>query len=211
MNQDAARKNELWDFSQQFITPAVRRHLPNPVRGTALDISCGEGRRVESAAGLFGRAIGVDVAEMLQLPTRPSSWSPNVEFIVRENAQLPVESGSIDYVFTLRGLTWFDTIDQFDDEIAEVARILKPGGITMLWFGRITRLPFAMSPLELFRGYSHNGDEIVPLRVRQTRVRKSLRKAGLRHVALSTPLHPDTSWRLFRGGDLSYVTAVKRS
>ena len=129
--------------------------------------------------------------------------------MARESDRLPVESNSIDYVFTQRGLTKFNSLTRFHAEISEVERVLKPGGIATLWFGRITRWPFVMNPITRMRGYSYAEDDPIPLRVQQSAARRSLRKAGLKHVALSTPLHPDTSWQLFRGGDLSYVTAVK--
>ena len=75
--------------------------------------------------------------------------------------------------------------------------------------GRITRLPFVINPVTWMRGYSYREGDEIPLKVQQSAVRRVLRKARLNFPALSTPLHPDTSWRLVRGGNMSYVTAVK--
>ena len=47
------RKNELWDFSLRFITPTVRRLLPEPGDASALELGCGDGRRLDAAARLF--------------------------------------------------------------------------------------------------------------------------------------------------------------
>ena len=209
MTQDSTRKNDLWDFSLRFVTPTVRRLLPEPGNAVALELSCGEGSRLDAAARLFGRVVGVDSPEAidhaLARPDRPE----NVELMTREGRRLPADSGSVDFVFSLNGLTQFDSLDRFDAEVLEIARVLKPGGVAMLWFGRITRLPFALNPVTWLRGFSYNEDGAVPLKVQQTAVRRALQKAGFKYPALSTPLHPDTSWRLFRGGDLSYVTAIK--
>lgn len=209
MTHDTLRKNDLWDFSLRFVTPTVRRLLPGPGDAVALELGCGEGRRLEAAARLFGRVIGVDSPEMIDLALSRPGRVENVELLAREDLRLPVEPGSVDFVFSLYGLTRFDSLDRFNAEVLEVARVLRPGGIAMLWFGRITRLPFVVSPVTWIRGYSYTEGDEIPLKIQQSAARRSLRKAGLRYPALSTPLHPDTSWRLFRGGDLSYVTAVK--
>ncbi|MDA1279897.1 MAG: class I SAM-dependent methyltransferase [Chloroflexi bacterium] len=206
---DASARNELWDFSLRFITPTVRRNLPDPSQAVALELGCREGRRLDVASLMFDRVIGVDSPEKIELASQRSGRADGVELRVRGDDRLPVESGSIDFVYTLAGLTGLDSLQRFHTEVAEVSRVLKPGGVAMLWFGRITRLPFVVNPLTWFRGYSFSGADPALLRVQQSAARRSLQKAGLKHVALSTPLHPDTSWRLFRGGYLSYVTAVK--
>ena len=210
MNQNAVGKNDLWDFSLRFVTPAVRRLLPEPGDAVALELGCGEGRRLDAAAHLFGRVIGVDSPEMIDLALSRPGRAGNVELVAREQLRLPVESSSVDFVFSLHGLTQFNSLDRFNAEVLEAARVLKPGGIAMLWFGRITRLPFVINPVTWLRRISYSRDAAIPLKVQQSAMCWALRKARLRHRALSTPLHPDTSWRLFRGGDHSYATAVKQ-
>ncbi len=206
---NAASKNDLWDFSLRFVTPTVRRLLPEPGDAVALELGCGEGRRLEAAARLFGQVIGVDSPEMIDLALSRPGRAQNIELSAREGLRLPLEPGSVDFVFSLHGLTRFDSLERFGAEVSEAARVLKPGGIAMLWFGRITRLPFVLNPVTWIRGYSYTEGDAIPLKVQQSAVRRVLRKAGFKYPALSTPLHPDTSWRLFRGGDISYVTAVK--
>ncbi len=210
MTQNATTKNDLWEFSLRFVTPTVRRLLPEPGDAVALELGCGEGRRLNAAARLFGRVIGVDSPEMIDVALSQPGRAENVELVTREGLRLPVESGSVDFVFSFHGLTQFDSLDRFNAEVLEAARVLKPGGIAQLWFGRITRLPFVLNPVTWIRGYSYAEGDAIPLKVQQSAVRRALRKARFRYPALSTPLHPDTSWRLFRGGNISYVTAVKK-
>ena len=210
MTQDSTKKNDLWDFSLRFVTPTVRRLLPEPADAVALELGCGEGRRLDAAAQLFGRVIGVDSPEMIDRALSRPARAENVELAAREQLRLPLESGSVDFVFTFDGLTHFESRDRLNAEVLEAARVLKPGGIVMFWYGRITRLPFVINPVTWLRGISYNGDAAIPLKVQQSAMRWALRKARLRHRALSTPLHPDTSWRLFRGSDHSYATAVKQ-
>jgi len=209
MTRHSANKNELWEFSLRFVTPTVRRLLPEPGGAIALELGCGDGRRLEAAASLFGRVIGVDSPEMIDSALSRPGRAENVELIAREGLRLPVESGSVDFVYAFHGLTNFNSRKRFDAEILEAERVLKPGGIAQLWFGRIPRLPFVINPVTWMRGYSYREGDEIPLKVQQSAVRRVLRKARLNFPALSTPLHPDTSWRLFRGGNMSYVTAVK--
>ena len=210
LTPDAASKRVLWDFSLRFVTPTVRRLLPDPSDAVALELGCGNGMRLGAAAQLFGHVIGVDSPDVIDGELSRSGRPENVELLARGGRELPVEPGSVDFVYSLYGLTQFDSLERFDAEFSGVARALKPGGIAMLWFGRITRLPFVLNPVTRLRGYSYTAGDEIPLKVQQFTVRRSLRRAGLKHHALSTPLHPDTSWRLFRGGDLSYVTASKK-
>jgi ubiquinone/menaquinone biosynthesis C-methylase UbiE len=209
MTVESVNKNDLWDFSLRFVTPTVRRLLPEPGDAVALELGCGEGRRLIAAARLFGRVIGVDSPEQIDLALARPGRPENVELVTREALRLPVESGSVDFVFSFHGLTKFDSLDRFNAEVLEVARVLKPGGLAQVWFGRITRLPFVVNPVTWMRGYSYSAGDEIPLKVQQSAVRRALRRARFKYPALSTPLHPDTSWRLFRGGNISYATAVK--
>ena len=202
-------KKDIWDFSLRFITPTVRRYLPDPGDAIAIELGCGDGTRVTAASVLFDTVTGLEHTDFIPADHTQTSVPSNVDMIEMDSTRIPFGEDSVDFVFSFNGLTRFNSLSLFDNTVSEVARVLKPGGVAMLWFGRITRLPFLINPVTIARGYKYCPDSDISLRVSQSRARKSLRRAHLKHVALSTPLHPDTSWRLFRGGRYSYVTAIK--
>ena len=113
--------SEIWDFSRRFITPTVSRHLPDPGEAVALELGCREGRRLEAASHFFGRVIGVDSPEMIDLAMSRPGRPDNTELMAREGDQLPLESDSVDFVFSLGGLTRFDSPERFQREVAEVS------------------------------------------------------------------------------------------
>ena len=125
---------------------------------------------------------------------------------------LPLDNASADFIYSLHGVLRLPDLTSFKSLVNECARVLRPGGVAMLWFGRLTRLPFAPPGKAWLRGFDLRPDLVSGanrLHIRMFHARRAARSAGMNTPSLSTPLHPDTSWRLFRGGDLSYITAHK--
>lgn len=96
---------------------------PEPGR-LLLDISCGQGRLVRFAQEKGLRAIGMDFAEDgVRIGIRHES--PESGWSVADGERLPVATGSVDYV------THIGSLEHYQDPqagIAEIRRILKPGG-----------------------------------------------------------------------------------
>lgn len=209
MSSPSHDKNNLWEFTLNFVTPTVRLLLPDVQSATAVELGgIGDGDRLVSATSLFGRVIGVASESAIQYLDQ-IEFPSEIELKILHSGKIPLESGSVDFVYTLNGLTHLSDMDSVNARVCEIERVLKPGGVAMLWFGRITRLPFVLNPMTWLNGHRYTDDDDYPLRIQQSAMRRILRKERLKHRALSTPLHPDTSWRLFRGGELNYVTAVK--
>ena len=116
---------------------------------------------------------GIDSPEIIDAALPVTGRPDNVDLLARKSDRLPEDSNSIDFVFSIAGLTQFETLARFEKEISEVQRVLKPNGLAMLWFGRITRMPFVVNPATWLRGYSYRPEDKIALRVRQTAVRSS--------------------------------------
>ncbi len=107
--------NRLLSFGQeQTWRRRAASHLPE---GTVLDLGSGTG----AAAPIFGsrRVVALDpVHEMLAL-------SPIAERVVGVGEALPFASGSLDGVFSAYV---FRNLSSVDGTLAEMARVLRPGG-----------------------------------------------------------------------------------
>lgn len=91
-----------------------------------LDIGCGPGAAVRTAAGSVARAVGVDrSAPMIEIARRRSGRFSNVEFAPAGAEDLPFEAGTFDRVWTIHA---FHHWEDADLGIAECLRVLKPGG-----------------------------------------------------------------------------------
>lgn len=89
-------------------------------RGVVLDLGCGNGPLI---AALGGRGIGVDAcAPEIE---RAQARLPEATFHVARAQALPIEDASVDSVLSHHAFYLFDPIEPV---IAEIARVLRPGG-----------------------------------------------------------------------------------
>lgn len=102
----------------------VRHGLP-PGRG--IDIGCGDGRLmaiVLKAAGEHREVVGIDLdPEEIQTATGTGVYA---ELHVARADQIPEPDGSFDWAFSNSTL---EHIAELDGTLAEVARLLRPGGV----------------------------------------------------------------------------------
>ncbi len=210
----------FWEFSARIITPTIERLIPDPSNCHAVELGYGDGRLLCPAASYFGRVTGVatdstdDASDASVLNRSQPCDASRIELASTEaDHSLPFEEASVDFIYSLHGVLRFPDLDSFRKLVIEIERVLRPGGVAMLWFGRISRFPFLLPGRDWLRGWAHRP---IPetrndsaLHIRMYHARRAVLKSGMKAVSLSTPLHPDTSWRLLRGGPMSYVTAWK--
>jgi SAM-dependent methyltransferase len=104
---------------------------PIPEGAVVLDIGCGAGTDLLLAAravGANGRAIGVDMTESMRERARAGAKAcgfDHVDVVDGDATSLPVETGSIDVVISNGVL---NLVPEKARAIAEIARVLKPGG-----------------------------------------------------------------------------------
>jgi arsenite methyltransferase len=102
-----------------------------PAGATVLDIGCGAGTDLLLAArhvGPTGRAIGVDMTEAMRERASKGAAAcglANVEVRLGDATRLPVEDRSVDVVISNGVL---NLVPEKDRAVAEIARVLKPGG-----------------------------------------------------------------------------------
>jgi SAM-dependent methyltransferase len=104
---------------------------PLEAGATVLDIGCGAGTDLLLAArrvGPRGRAIGVDMTAGMRARAAAGATAcglTNVELRDGDATRLPVEDGSVDIVIANGVL---NLVPEKDRAIAEIARVLRPGG-----------------------------------------------------------------------------------
>jgi len=119
-----ADMGEGGDFTRSAVTDApVLARIDGRGHRTALDVGCGEGRfcRMLRARGIA--AVGIDPTEALLAEARRRD--PDGDYRLGRAEALPFVDGSFDLVVSY--LTLID-IDDITAAIAEMARVLRPGG-----------------------------------------------------------------------------------
>ena len=91
-----------------------------------LDIGCGPGAAVRTAAAIVERAVGVDRSEpMIAIATRRSAKVANAEFQAAGAEDLPFPDATFDRVWTIHAFHHWEDQTQ---GLAESMRVLRPGG-----------------------------------------------------------------------------------
>ena len=104
---------------------------PLPAGATVVDVGCGGGMDLLLAAlhvGPTGRAIGVDMTAQMREQAQAGAKTlalTHVEVRDGDATQLPIDDGSVDVVISNGVL---NLVPLKDRAIAEIARVLKPGG-----------------------------------------------------------------------------------
>ena len=97
-----------------------------PSRGLCWEAGCGSGQATRDLALRFERVHAGDpsAAQIAQAPSLA-----NVDFVVEAGEQCSLPDASADLACVAQALHWFDRQAYF----AEVARVLKPGGVLVAW------------------------------------------------------------------------------
>jgi len=110
--------DSYWRYHRdQFLTL-----LPPPGLRT-VDVGCGEGRLTRHMKDLGHRIVGIDASPSMIAAARGSD--PSMDLRIADATTLPLEDGSADLAVAF--MTLHD-IDAMPRAVAEIARILVPGG-----------------------------------------------------------------------------------
>ena len=176
-----------WDFLWHIAQP-LTPYLTRPETKTALEIGHGGGRLLAAAGRCFQFVIGVDIHDendKVHSALRDRGIR-NAQLMKTEGARLPVGPEHVDCVYSFIVLQHVETYAVFERYVEETYRVLKPGGLAVLYFARRYRWSFDRSsrllygldrllePLLLWKGY-----EELPAPVNSTNLRVSLRQATL--------------------------------
>lgn len=126
-----------WDFALH-IAGQIAPWMEKPEEKTILEIGYGGGRILSAAARAFRRAVGVDihnhhefVAKVLQ-----ARGMANIELLGTDGSAIPCPDNSIDVVYSFIVMQHMERIAIWQSYLRETFRVLRPGGLAMLYFGR---------------------------------------------------------------------------
>lgn len=108
-------------------TPAFFGMLPSVDGHSGLDIGCGEGHNTRLLARRGARMTGIDIARTFVRNAREAETeqSLGIDYELESAVDLPFEEASFDFATAFMSLM---DIPETDLVLAEVLRVLKPGG-----------------------------------------------------------------------------------
>jgi ubiquinone/menaquinone biosynthesis C-methylase UbiE len=136
-NTDAAFIRGQWDFALHIAAP-LAPYLQKPEQKRVLEIGHGGGRILCAASRGFAKGFGVDIHDHNQLVHTELSRRGvhNVELLQGDGHTLPVPDQGVDVVYSFVVLQHVQKIKIFQEYVQEAFRILTPGGLALLYFGR---------------------------------------------------------------------------
>ena len=157
-----------------------------------LDVGCGPGFYVVDIldiVGQTGAVTGVDTsAAMLAIAGRKAGDRPNVRLLEGEATKLPVGDASVDRAISVQV---FEYLSDVDAALAELLRVVRPGGRVVIWDIDWSTLSWHSSDTERMRRIAGAWDRHLADPVLPRTLLASLRRAGFTDVRRDA--HPFTA------------------
>ena len=126
--------NSCWGFVTDLAYSKIK--LQDRYR-LVVEVGCGTGhelQKVGSQAGSDVRFIGVEPAEELRgRAVKLLNDFKNVRVLNGRFEDLPIESGTVDYIYSILAFHWTTSLET---SVRELSRVLKPDGCMDLFFYR---------------------------------------------------------------------------
>ena len=159
--QDYARGRALTEQQMQAWISAFGALLPERRPLAGLDVGSGTGRFTPALARAFGPVTGIEPSVRMREIAQAQSPHPDVEYLAGSAGDMPVPSGSADYV--LMFLSWHH-VQGKSRAVHELARVLRPGGRLLMRSNFSDHIPPSGWWLEYFpRGYELDAALFQPL------------------------------------------------
>ena len=112
---------------RQYVLGMLEQGAPTP--GLALDLGCGPGVYTRSLLDRGWRVWGMDLAPRMLQVAREAAGSGPAAFAVGQTTRLPFADAQADAVICIGVLAY---VESESETIAEIARVLKPGGCAVI-------------------------------------------------------------------------------
>ena len=128
--EDVAELEQLWQAETDQAMAHILRGVPIQPDWTCVEIGCGIGRLIRPIAARTKRVIGFDLSEKM------AGWAgeyladvPNAEVRVNDGRSLPdLPDASVDFVYSHLAFQHITLFEVVEDYLAEISRVLRPGG-----------------------------------------------------------------------------------
>lgn len=144
-----SRESIVGGGQDSLIVPTTNRYLAPPAK--ILEAGCGTGRYCAALDAAGFRALGLDYAQETLRAVK--KLVPELSLVAGDAWRLPLPDGGFDGLWSLGVIEHF--WDGYDGLIAEMARVLRPGGYLFLSHPQISplrRLKAALGRYPAFRG-----------------------------------------------------------
>jgi len=123
------------DVQRLIIDDDILKSKINFSNSSVLEIGCGNGRMSQFLGENFKKVYAVDISpRMIDLARRKLASFENIEFLVTDGSQLPIQNNIADFVFSYIVFQHFPNIGMIEGNLGEIKRVLKDDGIAKAQF-----------------------------------------------------------------------------
>jgi SAM-dependent methyltransferase len=131
------KRDPVHVYPVEFVVRALLgnypRHRTDPSQYPgmkALDLGFGDGRNMPLLRNLGMRVYGIEISQDICDLTRIRMAALNIDvtLAVGRNHSIPFEDSAFDLILACHACYYVDPGKRFSDNIAEISRVLKPGG-----------------------------------------------------------------------------------
>lgn len=130
------------EIFRRHMLPFAEKYLGGLRDKVALDVGYGGGGQLFEASKIFERVVGVDVHEETQIVADElvRRGCSNFELLTTADGMTIPRSGhSVDFIYSWVTLIHVNGWDGIVSYVEESFRVLRPGGIAVLYFGRLVK------------------------------------------------------------------------
>jgi SAM-dependent methyltransferase len=121
---------ESYEATRPSYPDEVLELVPVPPSATVLDVGAGTGKLTRVLARRYSRVVAIEPLDGMR--SILERVLPEVESLAGRAEEIPLRDASVDAVFAGQAFHWFAN----DEAIAELARVLRPGGVlALVWNG----------------------------------------------------------------------------
>lgn len=122
------------DVQENFLNDEIIRSVIGyDKKSKVLEIGCGIGRLSEFIAPHVDRLYGIDISdEMISRAKKRLDNHKNTIFMATDGIHFPLESESVDVIFSFIVFQHMPSVDVVRRNIEEISRVLRPGGIAKI-------------------------------------------------------------------------------
>ena len=146
--------HSCWGTATSASLTKIKQRLKERFR-VVVDVGCGTGRELLHLASTVPQEmqlIGLEPAAMMrQRAIRRVSSYPNIRILDGSFEAMPLETGSVDYLYSILAFHWTTDLEK---AVSEIARVLNPTGEMDLFFiGRNNGQEFIKNTSAIFLKY----------------------------------------------------------
>ena len=190
--------NGVRTLEGEILTEKVRNALDSTENASALEIGHGGGggRILSAACGKFQHVNGIDVHRSNEPVKRRLSDAgiDNYTLHSTDGTSIPAGISDLDFVYSYIVLMHIPSMETFRQYISETFRVLRPGGVAQLFYGRYSRMSWKARLRWYLPGYreiSKAKTDYTSLVITRRTAHKIAREAGFTVLDSGSSLRPD--------------------